>query len=126
MVTRGHIVNKQTGYMGNFFNCIIALGLIEYLETDESLAKEIFRVLKPKGIAIISFRNELFKKYSGREFEPERRTHKPEVELSGFEKESIVYFHKHPKKFNNESYNHSAFVCKFRKLTTLTQKLKEE
>lgn len=47
------------------FDAVIALGVIEYLGSDEPALKEIYRVLKPRGIAIIEARNALFNLFSG-------------------------------------------------------------
>jgi len=101
----------------NHFDVVCALGLIEYLPEDSKFIKEVYRVLKPGGIAVISFRNALFSKWSGREFEPERRSHNPDtIEFPGFKIEEIVFFHEHtPYMFAEEKYYCSGFVLKLRR-----------
>ena len=96
----------------NAFDVVTALGLIEYLKDDNSFLSEAHRVLKPEGKLIVSCRNSLFSKWSGREYEPERRTHNPDtVKLPGFDIISMVFFHEHfPHKFDDEKYYHSTFV----------------
>lgn len=107
-------------YVDNRFDAVTALGLIEYLPEDSKFIKEVYRVLKPGGTAIVSFRNELFSKWSGRDFEQERRSHNPDtVEFPGFKIEEIVFFHEHqPHKFEEEKYYHSGFIVKMVKEKT--------
>ena len=44
-------------YPDNYFNVYVAMGLIEYMDDDLPMLKEIQRVLKPGGIAIVTIRN---------------------------------------------------------------------
>jgi ubiquinone/menaquinone biosynthesis C-methylase UbiE len=44
--------------LGNdVFDCVACLGVISYVEHYENIIKEIFRVLKPGGIVLVTFRN---------------------------------------------------------------------
>jgi ubiquinone/menaquinone biosynthesis C-methylase UbiE len=38
------------------FDCVACLGVISYVEHSENIIKEIFRILKPGGIVLVSFR----------------------------------------------------------------------
>jgi ubiquinone/menaquinone biosynthesis C-methylase UbiE len=51
---------ESLGLPDAHFDIVIALGLIEYLESHDQFFEEIKRVLRPNGIAIIAFRNRLF------------------------------------------------------------------
>lgn len=61
----GHIKNKplingnseSLPFVNEAFDCVICLGVISYVENYENIIKEIYRVLKPNGRMIISFRN---------------------------------------------------------------------
>jgi ubiquinone/menaquinone biosynthesis C-methylase UbiE len=46
------------------FDVVIASGLLEYLETDEKFLNESARVLKPRGVAVVTLRNRLFNAFS--------------------------------------------------------------
>jgi ubiquinone/menaquinone biosynthesis C-methylase UbiE len=105
-------------FKDDMFDCVTAVGLIEYLKVDERLIGEIYRVLKPKGIAIISYRNYDFKYYSKRIFEPERRVHKDScVGYAGFVRKEIRHFHRHKPLPNQEHnfINYSGFILKLMK-----------
>ena len=39
------------------FDCVVCLGVISYVENYENIIKEIFRILKPGGTVVLSFRN---------------------------------------------------------------------
>lgn len=39
------------------FDIVVVVGVIEYLETDRKVVKEIYRVTKPKGIVVITLNN---------------------------------------------------------------------
>jgi len=99
------------------FDVVCALGLIEYLQTDDVFLKEIYRLLKPNGFTIISYRNELFSQWSKREFEPERRTHNPiTLKYKDFSIEEIVFLNEHiPHKFKEKHFYHSAFLVKIKR-----------
>jgi ubiquinone/menaquinone biosynthesis C-methylase UbiE len=105
-------------FPNNHFDTVCALGLIEYLPTDDSFLNEVKRVLKPNGIAIVSFRNALFSIWSGREFAPERRTHNPDkLQCKGFKIEEIVFHHEHfPHKFDEQKFYCSSFIAKLKKV----------
>ena len=47
-------------FCNNHFDVVCALGLIEYLSEDEKFINEVYRVLKPNGTLVVSFRNSLF------------------------------------------------------------------
>lgn len=51
-------------YQNAFFDAAVASGVIEYLTADEPALKELRRVLRGSGIALISFRNRTFNTYS--------------------------------------------------------------
>jgi len=104
-------------FKDNTFDVVCALGLIEYLQTDDIFLKEIQRVLKSDGFAIISYRNELFSKWSKREFVPERRTHNPiTLKYKEFDIEKIVFLNEHiPHKFKEKHFYHSAFLVKIKR-----------
>lgn len=53
--SQGDIENLS--FSDNFFDVVCSAGVLEYLETDDKAVKEIFRVLKPDGIAIITLNN---------------------------------------------------------------------
>jgi ubiquinone/menaquinone biosynthesis C-methylase UbiE len=53
--SRGDIENLD--FQANFFDVFIATGVLEYLGTDDKAIKEIFRVLKPNGVAILTLNN---------------------------------------------------------------------
>ena len=44
-------------FRDNAFDCVACLGVISYVEHYENIIKEIFRVLKPDGIVLLSFRS---------------------------------------------------------------------
>jgi len=44
-------------YPDNYFDVYVAMGVIEYLDDDLPMLKEIERVLKPSGVAIVTMRN---------------------------------------------------------------------
>ena len=46
-------------YPDNYFDVYVAMGVIEYLDDDLLMLKEIQRVLKPGGVAILTIRNVL-------------------------------------------------------------------
>jgi SAM-dependent methyltransferase len=46
-------------YADNVFSVVICAGVIEYLERDDGVLKEIARVLQPQGVAFISVTNAL-------------------------------------------------------------------
>lgn len=46
-------------FPNNYFDVYIGMGVIEYMNSDEPMLKEIRRVLKPGGVAIITLRNML-------------------------------------------------------------------
>ncbi len=48
---------EKLPYPDNFFNLYVAMGVIEYMDSDIPMLKEIERVLCPGGIAIITTRN---------------------------------------------------------------------
>jgi SAM-dependent methyltransferase len=48
---------ERTPFENETFNCVVCLGVISYVEQYENIIKEIFRVLKPGGVVLISFRN---------------------------------------------------------------------
>ena len=103
-------------FKNGFFDCVTAIGLIEYLKDDLAFVAESHRVLKLGGYLIISYRNYHFKHYSGRIFEPERRVHDPyNINYVGFSLTDLVFFHKHPRKFQEEKFNHSGFILRFKK-----------
>lgn len=99
-------------YGDNSFDVVTATGLIEYLEDDTVFLSEVRRVLKANGRLIVECRNSLFSKWSGRIFEPERKTHNPDtLKFPGFAVRRIVFRHEHhPHKFAEEKYYHSAFI----------------
>ena len=41
----------------SIFDCVVCLGVISYVENYENIIKEIFRVLKPGGTVLVSFRS---------------------------------------------------------------------
>ena len=96
------------------FDAVCALGLIEYLSSYKYFINEVHRVLKPKGTAIISFRNSLFSKWSGSEHEPERKSYDPDkVSFPNFRIDELKFFHEHlPHKVEDPKYYHSGFIIK--------------
>ena len=44
-------------YPDNFFDLYVAMGVIEYMDSDAPMLNEIKRVLRPGGIAIVTLRN---------------------------------------------------------------------
>jgi ubiquinone/menaquinone biosynthesis C-methylase UbiE len=48
---------ENLNYPDNYFDVYVAMGVIEYLDSDNLMFEEIKRVLKPGGIAIITARN---------------------------------------------------------------------
>ncbi len=48
---------ERTPFEDEAFDCVVCLGVISYVEEYENIIKEIFRVLKPGGVVLISFRN---------------------------------------------------------------------
>ena len=102
------------------FNVVSAIGLIEYLKEDDKFLQEVSRVLKPNGKLVLEMRNELFKHWSGRVYQPERRSHNPEnLKLNGFKIKKIKYYHPHyfpPKFWYNKKYICSAFVVEAEKI----------
>lgn len=48
---------EQLPFEDNYFDCVICLGLISFLEEIEPTIKEVQRILKPGGLMVISFRN---------------------------------------------------------------------
>ena len=48
---------EDMSYPDNSFDVIVCLGVIEYLQNDRNAFKEIARVLKPGGIALVSSQN---------------------------------------------------------------------
>jgi SAM-dependent methyltransferase len=50
---------EHLGFPDETFDLIVAAGVIEYLGTDEKLMPELYRVLKPGGVLILSVRNKL-------------------------------------------------------------------
>lgn len=44
-------------FQDEMFDCVVCLGVISYVENYENIIKEIFRILKPGGTVLISFRN---------------------------------------------------------------------
>jgi len=45
-------------------DAVLALGVTEWLESDAAIAAETARVLRPGGVAVVSFRNRLFNLFS--------------------------------------------------------------
>ncbi|MBU1078209.1 MAG: methyltransferase domain-containing protein [Spirochaetes bacterium] len=48
---------ENLDYPDNYFDLYVAMGVIEYMDEDEPMLKEIMRVLCPGGLAIITTRN---------------------------------------------------------------------
>ena len=48
---------ENLDYPDNFFDLYVAMGVIEYMDNDVPMLKEIKRVLRPGGIAIVTVRN---------------------------------------------------------------------
>jgi ubiquinone/menaquinone biosynthesis C-methylase UbiE len=48
---------EKLQYPDNYFDVYIAMGVIEYMDSDRPMLSEIKRVLKPGGIAIVTLRN---------------------------------------------------------------------
>jgi SAM-dependent methyltransferase len=109
---------EKIPFLSGSFDVVCAVGLVEYLKSDDHFFQEVHRVLVPHGFAVVSFRNELFREWSGRVFEPERRSHNPDsVEFEGFQAERIVFLHEHfPHRFADQKYFHSSFLAKLRKV----------
>lgn len=58
---RGDI--ESLDFPDSFFDCVIAIGVLPYLKDDKKALKEIHRVLKPEGIAVVSFGNRFSPNY---------------------------------------------------------------
>ncbi len=50
-------VEELSRFQEGSFDAVVALGLIEYLQTDELLLKQIHRILRPGGVCVIQTRN---------------------------------------------------------------------
>jgi len=50
---------EKLDYPDNFFDLYIAMGVIEYMDDDAPMLKEIMRVLKPGGTAVVTVRSVL-------------------------------------------------------------------
>lgn len=50
---------EALGFPNNFFDIVLAAGVIEYLRSDDKSFREFSRVLKPGGMIILSVRNKL-------------------------------------------------------------------
>jgi len=48
---------ENLDFPDNYFDVYVAMGVIEYMDDDLPMLKEIYRVLKPGGIAIVTIRN---------------------------------------------------------------------
>jgi 2-polyprenyl-6-hydroxyphenyl methylase/3-demethylubiquinone-9 3-methyltransferase len=48
---------EKTGFPENYFEAVVAMGLVEYLDDETAAVQEIRRVLKPNGILIVSLPN---------------------------------------------------------------------
>jgi len=48
---------EHTPFTDNSFDCVICLGVISYAESIDGALKEIYRILKPGGTLILSYRN---------------------------------------------------------------------
>jgi len=49
---------EHTPFTDNSFDCVICLGVISYAESIDGALNEIYRILKPGGTLILSYRNE--------------------------------------------------------------------
>lgn len=50
-------LNQPLSFPENSFDAVISLGLIEYLENPYAFAREIYRILRPTGMAILTTPN---------------------------------------------------------------------
>lgn len=48
---------ERLSFPPNMFDVIIAAGVLEYLETDDKAVKELYRVVKPNGVVIVTLNN---------------------------------------------------------------------
>lgn len=59
---QGALINgdiENLSFKDGSFDGVICAGVIEYLNEDKKALREIYRILKPKGLAIITFSNRL-------------------------------------------------------------------
>lgn len=91
-------------YKDNSFDYVVTIGVLEYLDYDDKALKEIFRVLKKGGYAIIEFNNKLWHlkmndyKEPNEEFPMKRRNHNPfttreELKKHGFILKDLCFYH---------------------------------
>jgi len=110
---------EELPFEDNSFDVITAIGVFEYLDKDDKALAEIYRVLKPSGRAVIECRNVLFKRWSGRVFEPERKSYDPDnLSFEGFDIIKIVYYHPHwypPKLWWKKKLINSSFLAEVKK-----------
>ncbi len=121
---------EKLRYASESFDIVTAIGLFEYLEKDDTVIQEIYRVLKPKGYAIIEFNNKAWHlkmndcKPADEKYPMPRRCHNPfiireEFKKYGFELVDLCFFHldrEEDKCRNWEApYLGCAFIIKIRK-----------
>lgn len=115
------LINGDTenlSFKDESFDGIICAGVIEYLNDDKKALKEIARVLKPGGFAIITLSNRLS---PARVFEP--FVHNPIgqkikgwIKKNILKRESLLYppFRTHvPRNFNNKAKKVGLVLCEF-------------
>lgn len=49
--------SESLPFPDNYFDCVVCLGVISYVEHYENIIKEIERILKPGGTSIVTYRN---------------------------------------------------------------------
>ena len=105
---------ENLNYESNHFDYVIAIGVFEYLERDEIALREIERILKIDGKAILEFNNKLWHskmndiKEPNSEFPMIRRNHNPFEIGKIIEKEGLTFYDLHFYHMD-EGYNENKF-----------------